>query len=554
MSGERRTRERLGTQILLLQIVVVALALGIAFGFSAYVSSLRVGAEYRSRALAVAQTLAADPAVRSQVAAYDRALSTGSAMADELAAGPLQGLAARVQQQTGALFVVIVNSHGVRLAHPNRELLGQPVTDAADALAGHEQVVQESGSLGESVRAKVPVLQPDSANVAGEVSVGISTSAVHAQLRIDWRTAAAIVGVALLLGVGGSVLLARRLRGLTLGLQPAELAELVRAQAAVLHSIGEGVLAADTSWRTTFVNDEARRLLQISGEPGRPVDEIGLTERVLDVFTSADGVATLATVADRIVVVCARSVLRDGHDLGTVLVVRDRTDVELLTRQLDAVQSMSTVLRAQRHEFANRIHLLSGLLHTERLEEAMQYIDELLGSGPLGSALPGVDAIRDPYLQAFLAAKAAAAREAGVTLRVGENTSVAGRLGLPVDVTTVLGNLLDNAIDATRSAITDTKEVEVELVQDGPTLHIVVADSGSGVNSAVVEHLFTEGVTTKPDNGVPGGRGIGLALARQIAQALGGDVWLSNTRTGALGGAEFFARLPGVMVQEEQTV
>jgi two-component system CitB family sensor kinase len=246
-------------------------------------------------------------------------------------------------------------------------------------------------------------------------------------------------------------------------------------------------------------------------------------------------------------------VARDGRDLGTVLVVRDRTDVESLTRQLDAVQLMSTVLRAQRHEFANRLHLLNGLLHSGHAEEAAQYVEELLGAGPLGSALPGIDTVRDAFLQAFLAAKAASAREAGVTLTIGENTWVPGRLTLPVDVTTVLGNLLDNAIDAARTGADEAKIVEVELLQDGSTLHITVADTGDGVAPDFVEHVFTEGESTKPESGIPGGRGIGMALSRQISRALGGDIRLSSPGSpGAeLCGAEFIARLPGVMVEEE---
>jgi two-component system CitB family sensor kinase len=321
----------------------------------------------------------------------------------------------------------------------------------------------------------------------------------------------------------------------------------------VLHGIGEGVLAADTSWRTTFVNDEACRLLEIGTEPGRPVGEVGLTPRVLEVFKSAESSPTIATVGDRIVVVSARRVSRDGRDLGTVLVVRDRTDVESLTRQLDAVQLMSTALRAQRHEFANRLHLLNGLLHSGHVEEAAKYLEELLGSGPLGSALPGIETVQDAFLQAFLAAKAASAREAGVTLIIGENTWVSGRLALPVDVTTVLGNLLDNAIDAARTGHHDTKVVEVELLQDGSTLHITVADSGDGVKPDFVEHVFTEGKSTKPQSAIPGGRGIGMALSRQISRALDGDVWLSSPGdpTAELCGAEFIARLPGVMVEEE---
>jgi two-component system CitB family sensor kinase len=545
---------RLATQVLLLQVAVVVLTLGLAGGMLAFFSHQRIKAEVGNRALDVARVLAFAPVVRADVARYDDAgLPEGLARTDELANGQLQLIASEVQKRTDVLFVVITNDQGIRLAHPDREELGKRVsTDPEEALAGHEMVTAQSGTLGPSVRAKVPVLRPNSQEVVGEVSVGISTSAVHKQLWTDVRTAAVLVGVALLIGVVGSLLLARRWRALTLGLQPSELAEMVRGQAAVLHGIGEGVLAADTSWKTTFVNDEACRLLEIDDERGRPVEEIGLTPRVLDVFKSVDPKPSIATVGDRIVVVSARRVSREGNDLGAVLVVRDRTDVETLTRQLDAVQLMSTALRAQRHEFANRLHLLNGLLHSGHVADAQQYLEELLGSGPLGSALPGIDAVRDAFLQAFLAAKAATAREAGVTLRIGEATWVSGRLALPVDVTTVLGNLIDNAIDAARTGVDAAKVVEVELLQDGSTLHITVADSGDGVAPDFVEHVFTEGRSTKPQSGVPGGRGIGMALSRQISRALGGDVRLSSAGDpdAELRGAEFIARLPGVLVEE----
>lgn len=546
---------RLATQVLMLQLVVVALTLVIAFAMFAVFSRHRITYEYGIRALDVARVLAAAPAVRSDVARYDQVmLAPGPALTDELASGPLQTIASEVRQRTGVLFVVITNNHGIRLAHPDRAALGEHVsTDPAEALAGHEDVLEQSGTLGPSVRAKVPILEPNSNQVVGEVSVGISTAAVQQQLFSNIRTSAVFGVIALLVGVAGSVLLSRRWRGLTLGLRPTEMAELVRGQAAVLHGIGEGVLAADMSWNTTFVNDEACRLLRIDNAPGRPVDQIGLTERVLGVFKAAESAPTLATVGERIVVVSARPVSREGRDLGTVLVVRDRTDVESLTRQLDAVQLMSTALRAQRHEFANRLHLLNGLLHSGHVDEASQYVGELLGSGPLGSALPGIDTIRDAYLQAFLAAKAAAAREAGVVLRIGESTWVSGRLALPVDVTTVLGNLVDNAIDAARTADNDNKEVEVELLQEGSTLHITVADSGDGVAPDFAEHMFTEGTSTKPHSGIPGGRGIGLALSRQLSRSVGGDLWLSSPGDPAaeLCGAEFIARLPGVLVEQE---
>ena len=556
MAPKGRIDLRLTTQLLLLQLLIVTLTLIVAFGLFAAFNRHRLDVQYGIHALDIARVVASSPTVINGIARYNVVpLTPTPELADELTAGPMQSVASRVEQRTQVLFVVIANTHGITLAHPDRSKLGLPVgTDAAQALAGHEQTHRDFTDFGWSIDAEVPVLEPGSNRVLGMVAVGISTKAFDDQFSRNLRVLAAMGGALLLIAVAGSVVLARRWRGLMLGLRLGEITELVRSQAAVVQGIGEGVLAADPSGITTFVNDEACLLLGICNEPGRHVEEIGLTKRVLDVFKAADSTPTLATVGERIIVVSARRVSREGRELGTVLVIRDRTDVESLTRQLDAVQVMSTVLRAQRHEFANRLHLLNGLLHGGHVDEGLQYLEELLGSGPLGSALPGIDSIRDAYLQAFLAAKAAAARESGVTLKIGENTWVSGRLVLPVDVTTVVGNLLDNAIDAARLSSNASKEVEVELLQDGSTLHVTVADSGDGVATDLVDDLFAEGRTTKPDSGIPGGRGIGLALSRQISRSLGGDTWLSSPGGAGLRlpGAEFIARLPGVMVEEAQ--
>ena len=550
---------RLATQILVLQLVIVTLTLIVAFGLFAMFNRARLDSQYHIHAMDIARVVASSPTVVTNIARYDDpplAPSTPSpALVDELATGPIQGVGSRVQQRTHVAFVVIANASGIRVADPERNRLGRHIlADIAAPLAGQEMTSHDDTYFGRAIVAKVPVFEPGSNRVLGVAIVGLSTKAFDEQFSKNLRVMAAIAAVLLLIAVGGSALLFRRWRGLTLGLRPGEIAELVRTQAAVLQGIGEGVLAADTSWNTTFVNDEACRLLDIGNEPGRHVDEIGLTPRVLDVFKAADSTPVLATVGERIVVVSARTVSREGRELGTVLVARDRTDVESLTRQLDAVQVMSTVLRAQRHEFANRLHLLNGLLHGGHVDEGLEYLAELLGSGPLGSALPGIDAIRDAFLQAFLAAKAAAAREAGVTLKIGENTWVSGRLVLPVDVTTVLGNLLDNAIYAARVGESPVNEVEVELLQEDSLLYITVVDSGDGVPPDFVENLFTEGSTTKPDSGIPGGRGIGLALSRQISRSLGGELRLASAGNPAaesgLTGAEFIARLPGVMEEE----
>lgn len=545
--------------MLLLQAALVAVALAVAFGVFAISSGRQASEEYGERALAVARTVASDPEVRSlveQFSAVDTA-GTDAAPAGVLAGGTLQRAAEGARNRTDALFVVITDDRGLRLAHPDPTVLGQRVsTDPSGALAGNEVVEQERGTLGDSVRAKVPVLALGSTDmVVGEVSVGISTTAVRTELVKDLVNGGLVTGAVLLLGLAGSTLLARRWKRLTLGLEPEELAELVREQEAVLHGIGEGVVAIDPDGIVTVVNDEARTLLSIDGKPGMRIENIGLTPRVLEVIRTPTAEPVLAAVDEVVVIASARKVLRDNRDLGTVLTVRDRTDVETLTRQLDAVQSMSAVLRAQRHEFANRMHLVSGLLHEGHPDRASQYIDEILGVGPRSETVEGIDAVSDAYLRSFLTAKAAHARESGVRMVLGENTWVGGEVAVPVDVTTVLGNLVDNAIDAARLGVRRPAEVEVELVQDGSTLHIVVVDSGDGVDLDV-DQVFVEGVSTKSTAESPGGRGVGLALSRQIARTRGGDVTLADvggqiTVDNERGGAVFIASIPDALLTDE---
>ena len=547
--------------MLLLQAALVAVALAVAFGVFAISSGRQASEEYGERALAVARTVASDPEVRSlveQFSAVDTA-GTDAAPAGVLAGGALQRAAEGARTRTDALFVVITDDRGLRLAHPDPTVLGQRVsTDPSGALAGNEVVEQERGTLGDSVRAKVPVLALGSTDmVIGEVSVGISTTAVRTELVKDLVNGGLVTGAVLLLGLAGSTLLARRWKRLTLGLEPEELAELVREQEAVLHGIGEGVVAIDPDGVVTVVNDEARTLLSIDGKPGMRIENIGLTPRLLEVIRSPTAEPVLAAVDELVVIASARKVLRDNRNLGTVLTVRDRTDVETLTRQLDAVQSMSAVLRAQRHEFANRMHLVSGLLHEGHPDRASQYIDEILGVGPRSETVEGIDAVSDAYLRSFLTAKAAHARESGVRMVLGENTWVGGEVAVLVDVTTVLGNLVDNAIDAARLGVRRPAEVEVELVQDGSTLHIVVVDSGDGVDLEL-DQVFVEGVSTKSTAESPGGRGVGLALSRQIARTRGGDVTLGDvggqiTEENQRGGAVFIASIPDALLTDEVT-
>lgn len=482
--------------------------------------------QYEQRALAIARTVAQQPGLAEQV------LSTRPRVD-----GPVQTAAEAVRRSTGALYVVVTDDRGVRYSHPNPANIGKHVSTSPDAaLAGHEVVVVERGTLGMSARGKVPLRR--GGRIVGEVSVGISTNAVNAR---TWHLGVVLglIGLgAMAVGVVGAVLLGRRLRRTTLGLQPDEMADLLREHAAVLGGVRDGVLAVDTRDRISVVNPEAERLLGHAPSRGQHVEEAGLPAVVRTLLEQEPAPTGAAVVlGDRVVVAHRLRVERDGRDLGTVLTLRDRSDLDEAARELEATRALTDALRAQAHEHRNRLHALGGMLHLGHLDRAKDYLEELEYDA---TWVPGID---DSYLAGLLAAKAAVASEAGVRLEVSPETLVEGTLSAPLDVVTVLANLLDNAIRAAASG-GGRPTVEVTLASDGADLLMHVADSGRGVPPELVDAVFEHGITTRIGDGT--GHGIGLALARHTARIHGGDVVLVDAG-GEGHGAVFEARMVAVV-------
>lgn len=554
---------RFADSMLLLVLGCVVAVVAVCLAVFAWLGVQQLRTQTEGEALSIARTLSEDPDLRAAVAGYSARAAAPAV--DELRGGPVAAAAGAVQARTGALFVVVTDDRGIRLAHPDPDRIGEEVsTSFAAALAGEETVSWERGTLGESARAKVPVYAPGTARPVGEVSVGFAPASVFDDLPTLLAGVAVAALAALSIGVLVAVLLRRRLERLTLGLQPEELTALVQQQAAVLDGVGDGVVAVAPDGIIRVCNAVAERMLGVNDPVGARVDALGLAPALaaaLDPAAPPPDPTSAFPSGERILYVDRRPVRRLGRDLGVVFVLRDRTDLMALSERLDAVGSMTNALRAQRHEFANRVHVAAGLIDAGRVDEARSFLDELRGRGPIAAPGGRLERIEEPLLQAIVGAKAIEAAERGVQVTVAEGSFVRGTLSAPEDVGAVLGNLIDNAVRAALSAERTPRQVEVELLDDADVLAITVADSGAGV--ADPARLFSGGddaTVAGAQAGAAAGRapadavhghGIGLPLIRDLARRRGGDVWLADAG-GGQGGAVFCARLPGVMSPREE--
>ncbi|TLK54706.1 sensor histidine kinase [Glutamicibacter sp. V16R2B1] len=553
-TSRRLSGKHFASRIMRLQFAVLGLLILVVTAATIAVRYDQVFERAEATALGIARTVAADPQVR-QVAAEQaerERLDAGS-----LRRGPLQAQAEAVRRDTGAAFVVITEDRGLRLTHPNPRQIGQRVSTDPVALSGVEDVSREHGTLGDSVRAKVPVRAPGTDAVVGEVSVGLATESLTRTLlvSISWIILFALLAAVLATLVGRATV--RRLKRETLGLEPAEIAQLVRDQQAVLYGVTDGVMGLGSDGVITVRNKAARQMLglphrtELADVVGRHYAAAGLNERLVTAIRQRERTPVRLEVGQTSLIARINDVVRDGVDLGQVILLRDVTVVEALGTKLDAVQDMADALRAQRHEFANRMHAVLGLLHQGRIDQARDYLREVTDSGPAIVPVQGLETISDPYLAAFIAAKGISAHEMGIELRISPDSM----LYAPVasahdaqDVTAVLGNMLDNAFTASLGA-EGPRWVEVDLLSEGSTLHLAVADSGAGITTA--QDIFNPAVTTGSQLGAGHGHGVGLPLIRRLARARGGDVWVAD-RGGEHGGAVIAARLPSVLSEERK--
>jgi two-component system CitB family sensor kinase len=491
--------------------------------------------------LAIARSIAANPFVLDALGSDDPSAE-------------LQPYAVALMADTDTDFVTILNPDRIRYTHPNPREIGREFLGTIEpALNGETFTEIYSGTLGPSVRAVAPIVD-ESGEVVGIAAAGVTVStvaiALGGRLPIVFGAAAATI----LVGALGSWLLSRYLRRVTWGRGPEEMARMFAYYESVLHSVREGLLLVDPQGRLVLYNDQAAELLQLPFERSAtptPTADLALSEPLRRLLGSGErAVDEVYLTDDRILVInqeVAVSTVPPAQILGTVTTLRDHTELRQLSGELQTMRTLSDALRSQTHEFSNRMHTIVALIELGRPEAALEFAANELDSGQdLADQLLGT--IDEPVLAALLLGKSAQANERGIDLRVAVDPTV-GHLDLPAnDLVTIVGNLIDNAMDAAghgmdgAPATGDPPRVMLDVFRAGSgstDLVIRVSDNGPGVPDA--EQIFRRGYTTKSvtDRDHDGGRGVGLALVGQTVRRLGGRIDVESDS-----GAVFTVRLP----------
>ncbi len=547
----RRRRPTLAGQLFALQLGIIVVVLVAVAGVSLAQSGATFERVEGRRVAGLAEQIAVSPLVRASLAQPET--RTG-----------LATLAQSLVTQTGVTSVSFAETdldvrvstdpsiEGSRLALGDARVETGASWSGTLPVDGEDHLVSQVPVLGESEDAVGAHL--------GTVMVAERVPSTWERLQGTSSYLLTYLGIALAVGLGGSWLLSRRIKRQTRGMEPREIAGLAEHREAMLHGIAEGVIALDPQHRITLVNEVARQLLDLPEHAiGTSIGDLRIEGRLREVLVgenirprgsgaispdSVDADDHVTAARDevvirrgRVLVMSTMRVVSAGRVLGTVTTMRDRTALADLEQEIGSFRSTAHVLRAQAHEFANQLHTISGLIQIGEHDEVVRYVDALSERRD-ALDLTVNTLVRDPTIAALLMAKVATANERRVELTISDETTLE-RLepGDAADVATVLGNLLDNALEHAPRGTASTPWVRVRIRQDASTVEVVVSDSGPGIPDELVPTIFEHGVTTKRVD--PMEHGVGLALIRLVCRRRGGEIQVEHED----GVTSFVARL-----------
>ncbi|MFC0562093.1 ATP-binding protein [Halalkalibacter alkalisediminis] len=469
--------------------------------------------EIEERAVAIARTVAQMPDIREHVGRQGGETK-------------IQPVAENIRTAANVDYIVIIDMNSIRYSHPSEELIGKAFVggDEQEALAKKEYVSRAQGTLGNAIRAFVPILTEDRDEQVGVAVVGILAPTFHSIVADYSNDLLFSLLWGLFIGLVGSFLLAHHIKKQTFGLEPYEIAKLAEERSAVMQAMDIGIIAVDEEGQITFMNSLARQYIQGGNEKeSLHVKDIfpNSWERLVQQLNQE----RMEQLINQNVVLFGKTYLLSlypievkGKLVGTLLTMVDRTEANRLAEELTGVKALVDALRAQNHEYMNKLHSIAGLIQLERTDEALDVIlDETENEESMILFLK--ERFTDYSLSGLLLGKRSRARELGITLSIDPASYLKGTYHSAGDLVTITGNLIENAFEAFGPQA-KSRMVDCFIQGDDSHLYIKVKDNGKGISPSDKENIFTYGFSSKAKEG----RGIGLALVQQIVMAHHGEV------------------------------
>ncbi|EJQ41380.1 hypothetical protein IEE_04624 [Bacillus cereus BAG5X1-1] len=433
----------------------------------------------------------------------------------------------KILKSTDVQFIVVMDMNGIRKSHPNPQKIGQHFIggDEGTALKGKEHVSLAEGTLGVSMRVFIPVFS-ETGEQLGAVAVGISADNVKERVKESRHIMYIGVGVGVLVGIIGAILLARHIKKSLFGLEPHRIAKILEERNTMLQSVKEGIIAVDKEAKVTLINNEAKRLFKKSGLEedfiGKDVELYMPNSRIKEVLQTGEVQLNEEQKIYGITIVTNRVPLYvKGEIVGAIATFRDKTEIRKLAEELTGIRLYAEALRAQSHEFMNKMHVVLGLTHMKQYEELQKYVSSMVSEHQyeMGGIMKK---IQSPVFAGFLLGKLSYAREKNIKLIIKEDSYLPEIYDERIihELITIVGNLINNALDAVTNC--EKKQVEVGI-QYGDTLIITVQDTGKGIKEDEIDALFIKGYSTKGDN-----RGYGLHLVKESIQRINGGIYVQS--------------------------
>ncbi|MEH7085495.1 sensor histidine kinase [Neobacillus drentensis] len=474
--------------------------------------------EKGTKALSVAQSISNMPEIQK-------------AFSSKNPAAIIQPIAEKIRKQVGAEFIVIGNRQEIRYSHPDPNRLGQKMVggDNERVFKGESVISESIGTLGPSLRGKAPIFSDG--KVIGVVSVGYLQTDIEKEVAKIRRKIFITTMIILLGGLLAALLISLNIKRAIFGLEPKEIAWMYQEKHAILESIHEGIIAIDTNGRITVVNETAHKILNVPSNVllrGKKIEDVIENTYLYEVVRT--GLAEYDrefTIFGEIFLVNRIPIFNKKDEvIGAVASFRNKSELSNLIQELSHVKAYAEGLRAQTHEYSNRLYTLLGLIQLGSYKEAIDFISREVDVAQ-GFISFLMKEIPDPIIAGFILGKVSLASELKIYLTIERDSSFRD---LPEEISrdtlvTIIGNLVNNAFDAVRENGKVEKRVSLFLTDLGKDLIIEIEDNGKGINNSISEQIFQNGFSTKNRQS---NSGIGLSLVKEAIAGLGGYITFSS--------------------------